>query len=144
MEDNFGDVDGGGYGDVSPFADVSGGSPFTMDTLQSLQTGAYEDFISASSAASPAPLPSSTATVTAGSSQMRIQTQQLQLTPRGQQQQLQVVLRAQQARQMQILQQQQQQQQQQQTLGFRDQQNQWAGPAAMEEQMRALMEGGVV
>ncbi|KFY28155.1 hypothetical protein V493_03070, partial [Pseudogymnoascus sp. VKM F-4281 (FW-2241)] len=138
MEDDFGDVDGaGGYGDVSPFEDVPGGSAFTMDTLQSLQSGGgYEDFIPASSA-SPAPLPSSSTATVAGGSQMRIQTQQLQLTPRQQQQQ-QAALRAQQARQMQIL-----QQQQQQSLDFRDQQNQWAGPEVMEEQMRALMRGGM-
>ncbi|KFZ18604.1 hypothetical protein V502_04030, partial [Pseudogymnoascus sp. VKM F-4520 (FW-2644)] len=129
MEDDFPDVDGaGGYGDVSPFSDGPGG--FSMDGLQSLQQGGYEDFIPASSS-SPA-LP----TAAVAGVQMRIPTQ-LQLTPQQQQQQ-QAALRAQQARQMQIL----QQQQNQQTIDFRDQQQaQWVDPAAMEEQMRALMRG---
>ncbi|OBT51659.1 hypothetical protein VE04_08490, partial [Pseudogymnoascus sp. 24MN13] len=47
MEDDFPDVDGTGYGDMSPFSDGPGG--FGMDGLQSLQQGGYEEFIPASS-----------------------------------------------------------------------------------------------
>lgn len=133
MEDDFPDVDAGGYGDVSPFSDGPVGG-FGMDGLQSLQQGGYEEFIPASSS-SPA-LP----TAAVAGVQMRLPTQ-LQLTPQQQQQQ-QAALRAQQARQMQILQQQQNQQQQQ-GLDFRDQQNQWPAPPDVEEQMRALMRGGM-
>ena len=129
MEDDFPDVDGGGYGDVSPFSDGPRG--FAMDGLQGLPTGGYEEFIPASSSSPAIP----TAAVAGG--QMRLPTQ-LQLTPQQQQQQ-QAALRAQQARQMQILQ--QQQQQLQQGLDFREQ-PQWGSQAAMEEQMRALMRGG--
>ncbi|KFY41268.1 hypothetical protein V494_03089 [Pseudogymnoascus sp. VKM F-4513 (FW-928)] len=129
MEDDFGDVDGGaGYGDVSPFSDGPGG--FAMDGLQSLQQGGYDEFIPASSSSPAIP----TAAVAGGQMQLP---SQLQLTPQQQQQQ-QAALRAQQARQMQML----QQQQQQQGLDFREQ-NQWAGPAAMEEQMRVLMRSGM-
>lgn len=130
MEEEF-DVDGGaGYGDVSPFSDGPGA--FAMDGLQSLQQGAYEEFIPASSSSPAIP------TAAVAGVQMQLPTQ-LQLTPQQQQQQ-QAALRAQQARQMQILQ--QQQQQQQQSLDFREQ-TQWGTPAAMEEQMRALMRGGM-
>ncbi|KFY48765.1 hypothetical protein V495_01045 [Pseudogymnoascus sp. VKM F-4514 (FW-929)] len=91
MEDDFGDVDGAGYGDVSPFSDGPVGG-FGMDGLQSLQSGGYEEFIPTSSS-SPS-LPSTTATVS-GVPQMRLPTQQqLQLTPQQQQQQ-QAALRAQ-------------------------------------------------
>lgn len=129
MEEEF-DVDGAGYGDVSPFSDGPGA--FAIDGLQSLQQGGYEEFIPASSSSPAIP------TAAVAGVQMQLPSQ-LQLTPQQQQQQ-QAALRAQQARQMQILQ--QQQQQQQQGLDFREQ-TQWGAPAAMEEQMRALMRGGM-
>ncbi|KAL5352279.1 Fluconazole resistance protein 1 [Pseudogymnoascus australis] len=146
MEDDFPDMDSGGaggYGDVSPFEDrsVVGAGGFGMDGLQGLQGGGFDEFIPVPAAASPAlPNAAAAAAVVAGG-QMRVPSQLGMATPPQQQQQQQAALRAQQARQMQMLQQQQQQQQQQ-GLDFRDQ-DQWAGPAAMEEQMRALMRGGM-
>lgn len=120
MDDDFTHVDAAaGYGDVSPFSDSPFGD-FSMDALQGIPTAAYEEFIPTSSSSPVIP-------TAAAAGQMRLP-YSLQLMPQQQQQQ-QAALGAQQTRQMQILQQQQQQ-------------IQW-GRAAMEEQMRALMWGGV-
>ncbi|OBT51343.1 hypothetical protein VE04_08283, partial [Pseudogymnoascus sp. 24MN13] len=141
IDDDFTDVDAAaGYGDVSPFSDSPFGG-FSLDALQGLPTGSYEEFIPASSSSLVIP-------TAAAAGQIRLPSQ-LQLTP--QQQQQQAALGAQQQQQQQQQQHSpqpqhhihhlQQQQQQQQGLDFREQHNQW-GPAAMEEQMRALMKRG--